>query len=272
MQIGIIAGTGELPVIIARDAQERGYSVVTVALEGLASEAMNQVSNHISWVNVGKLGDLIETLTKAKVTQAILAGKVPKSLIYKSKVIPDFRAVKLLFSLKDKSDDSILNAITDELEKEGVSIIDTASFSPNLLTPEGTLTKTKPTDDEWKDIKFGWRIAREIGKLDIGQTIVVKGRAVMAIEAIEGTDEAIIRGGKWCEEGAVVIKVSKPQQNMKLDVPVVGTDTLKSMSSVKARILAIEAGRSIIINRDGFVKEAEEKGITVVGYKGNPDN
>lgn len=272
MQIGIIAGTGELPVIIARDAQERGYRVVTVALEGLASEAMNQVSNHIAWVNVGKLGELIETLTKAEVTQAIMAGKVPKSLIYKSRLIPDFRAVKLLFSLKDKSDDSILNAITAELEKEGVSIIDTASFSPNLLTPEGTLTKTKPTDDEWKDIKFGWRIAREIGKLDIGQTVVVKSQAVMAIEAIEGTDEAILRGGKWCENGAVVIKVSKPQQNMKLDVPVVGAETLKSMSSVKARILAVEAGRSIIINRDSFVKEAEEKGITIVGYKGNPDD
>ncbi|TAN45223.1 MAG: LpxI family protein [Nitrospirae bacterium] len=269
MQIGIIAGTGELPVIIAKDAQERGYSVVTVALEGLASEAMNQVSNHISWVNVGKLGELIETLTKAKVTQAIMAGKVPKALIYKSKIIPDFRAVKILFSLKDKSDDSILNALKAELEKEGVNIIDTASFSPDLLTPEGTLTKNKPTDDEWKDIKFGWRIAREIGRLDIGQTVVVKGQAVMAIEAIEGTDEAILRGGKWCEEGAVVIKVSKPQQSMKLDVPVVGADTLRSIGAVKGRVLAVEAGRSIIINRAGFIKEAEEKGIAVVGYKGN---
>lgn len=263
--IGIIAGTGELPKIIAKDARERGFKVVMVALENLASADLNKVSDEIKWVNVGKFGELIDTLREFDVSEAIMAGKVSKSLLYKSKITPDLRAVKLLFSLKDKSDNSILNAITKELEKEGIRIIDTAAFSPHLLTPNGILTEEPPAMDEWKDIEFGWKIAKEIGRLDIGQTVVVKGQAVMAVEAIEGTDEAILRGGRLAGEGAVVVKVSKPHQDMRLDVPVVGLGTLKSMIDVRARVLAVEAHRSMIINRERFVKEAEEGGISIVG-------
>ncbi|GER93305.1 DUF1009 domain-containing protein [hot springs metagenome] len=263
--IGIIAGTGDLPKIIARDAKERGFKVITVALENLASHDMERVSDEIKWINVGKFGELIDTLIKFNVKEAIMAGKVSKTLLYKSKVTPDMRAVKLLFSLKDKSDDSILNAITRELEKEGIHVINTATFSPHLLTPEGVLTEDPPTMDEWKDIEFGWAIAKEIGRLDIGQTVVVKGQAVMAVEAIEGTDDAILRGGRLSGEGAVVIKVSKPHQDMRLDVPVIGINTLRSMIEVKARIIAIEAHKSMIVNRDRLIREAEESGISVVG-------
>ena len=176
---------------------------------------MDSVSDEIRWVNPGKFGELIDTLKKHQIKEAIMAGKVPKSLLYKSKITPDLRAVKLLFAIKDKSDDAILNAITKELAGEGIEIIDTTKFSPHLLTPVGCLTRKKPDEEQWKDIEFGWKIAREIGKLDIGQTVVIKGKAVMAIEAIEGTDEAILRGGKWAGDGAVVVKVSKPQQDMR---------------------------------------------------------
>lgn len=265
MQIGIIAGTGDLPVIIARDARERGYKVVTVALENLASQEMDGVSDEIRWVNPGRFGELIDTLKKHRIKEAIMAGKVPKSLLYKSRITPDLRAVKLLFSIKDKSDDAILNAITKELAAEGIEIVDTIKFSPHLLTPEGCLTQERPDEEQWKDIEFGWRIAKEIGKLDIGQTVVVKGKAVMAIEAIEGTDEAILRGGHWAGEGAVVVKVSKPQQDMRLDVPAVGLDTLKSMEKARARVLALEAGRSMIVGRETMIKEAERAGIVIIG-------
>ena len=265
MQIGIIAGMGELPVIIAKDARERGYKVITVALENLASPEMDSVSDEIRWVNPGKFGELIDTLKKHQIKEAIMAGKVPKSLLYKSKITPDLRAVKLLFSIKDKSDDAILNAITKELAGEGIEIIDTTKFSPHLLTPVGCLTRKKPDEEQWKDIEFGWKIAREIGKLDIGQTVVIKGKAVMAIEAIEGTDEAILRGGKWAGDGAVVVKVSKPQQDMRLDVPAVGLDTLKSMEKVNAKVLALEAHRSMIIGRETVIREAESAGIVIVG-------
>ncbi len=265
MQIGIIAGMGELPVIIAKDARERGYKVITVALETLASLEMDSVSDEIRWVNPGKFGELIDILKKHQIKEAIMAGKVPKSLLYKSKITPDLRAVKLLFSIKDKSDDAILNAITKELAGEGIEIIDTTKFSPHLLTPVGCLTRKKPDEEQWKDIEFGWKIAREIGKLDIGQTVVIKGKAVMAIEAIEGTDEAILRGGKWAGDGAVVVKVSKPQQDMRMDVPAVGPDTLKSMEKVNAKVLALEAHRSMIVNRETVIREAESAGIVIVG-------
>ena len=265
MQIGIIAGMGELPVIIAKDARERGYKVITVALENLASLEMDSVSDEIRWVNPGKFGELIDILKNHQIKEAIMAGKVPKSLLYKSKITPDLRAVKLLFSIKDKSDDAILNAITKELAGEGIEIIDTTKFSPHLLTPVGCLTRLKPDEEQWKDIEFGWKIAREIGKLDIGQTVVIKGKAVMAIEAIEGTDEAILRGGKWAGDGAVVIKVSKPQQDMRMDVPAVGPDTLKSMEKVNAKVLALEAHRSMIVGRETVIREAESAGIVIVG-------
>lgn len=265
MQIGIIAGSGELPEIIAQDARERGYKVITVALENLASAGLNDVSDKIKWINVGKLGTLIDTLKDSGVSQAIMAGKVPKSLLYKSKITPDLKAIKLLFSLKDKSDDAILNALAKELAKEGITILNTAAFSPHLLTPEGVITEGKPSKEEWSDIEFGWRIAKAIGELGIGQTVVVKSQAVLAVEAIEGTDEAIHRGGKLGGDGAVVVKVSKPQQDMRLDVPVIGPATLKSMTAVKARVLAIEAGRSIIIHRANLIREAEHSGISIVG-------
>ncbi len=265
MQIGIIAGMGELPVIIAKDARERGYKVITVALETLASLEMDSVSDEIRWVNPGKFGELIDILKKHQIKEAIMAGKVPKSLLFKSKITPDLRAVKLLFSIKDKSDDAILNAITKELAGEGIEIIDTTKFSPHLLTPVGCLTRKKPDEEQWKDIEFGWKIAREIGKLDIGQTVVIKGKAVMAIEAIEGTDEAILRGGKWAGDGAVVVKVSKPQQDMRMDVPAVGPDTLKSMEKVNAKVLALEAHRSMIVDRETVIRAAESAGIVIVG-------
>lgn len=265
MQIGIIAGMGELPVIIAKDARERGYKVITVALETLASPEMDSVSDEIRWVNPGKFGELIDILKKHQIKEAIMAGKVPKSLLFKSKITPDLRAVKLLFSIKDKSDDAILNAITKELAGEGIEIIDTTKFSPHLLTPVGCLTRKKPDEEQWKDIEFGWKIAREIGKLDIGQTVVIKGKAVMAIEAIEGTDEAILRGGKWAGDGAVVVKVSKPQQDMRMDVPAVGPDTLKSMENVNAKVLALEAHRSMIVDRETVIRVAESAGIVIVG-------
>lgn len=263
--VGIIAGAGELPVIIAKDARTRGFRVITVALENLASPDLQKVSDEIKWINVGRLGDLIDTLKGFHVKEAIMVGKVSKSLLFKSKIVPDLRAARLLFSLKDKGDETILDAIKKEIQKEGIHIIDTAAFSPHLLTPAGILTTEKPSKDEWKDIEFGWNIAKEIGRLDIGQTVVVKGQAVMAVEAIEGTDKAIIRGGRLAGEGAVVVKVSRPQQDMKLDVPVIGPDTIKSMIEVRARVLAVEAYRSIIMHRDKLLKEAEEAGITVVG-------
>lgn len=269
--IGLIAGMGELPAAIATEAREKGFHVVAVGLEHLADRKLASRVDEIKWINVGKLGSIIDSLKSAGVKKAVMAGKVPKSLLYKGNVSPDLRAVKLLFTLKDKSDDSILLGITRELEKDGITLLNTTDFCQDMLTPEGNLTEEGATEEEWKDIRFGWKIAREMGRLDIGQTVVVKGLAVMAVEAIEGTDEAIKRGGSYAGEGAVVVKVSKPDQDMRFDVPVVGLDTLKAMVGVGARVLALEAKKTILLNRGHFLKEAEEAGISVVGYKGKDD-
>jgi DUF1009 family protein len=264
-KIGLIAGNGELPFAVAEEARIRGYQVVAAALEPLADKALSSAVDEIRWINVGKLGDVIDFLKKSGIKEAVMAGKVPKSLLYQSRITPDLRAIKLLFSLKDRSDDSILLALAKELKKDGITLLNTTDFTSTLLAPEGVLTKEGPSENEWKDIAFGWNIAKEIGRLDIGQTVVIRNQAVMAVEAIEGTDEAIRRGGTLAGSGAVVIKVSKPHQDMRFDVPVVGLDTLRSMLDARARVLAVESQRSIILGREKLVREAEEAGITIVG-------
>lgn len=265
-KLGIVAGSGDLPAAIAAEAHAKGYRVFAVGLDPLADKVLSSMVDEIEYVNVGKLGKIIATLKKAGVAKVIMAGKVPKSLLYKSRIRPDLRAARLLFSLKDRSDDSIMLAITRELEEDGITLLGTADFSPDLLSPQGVMTRKGPSKAEWGDIAFGWKIAKEIGRLDVGQTVVVKDHAVMAMEAIEGTDEAIKRGGAFAGEGAVVVKVSKPQQDMRFDVPVVGMETLGAMRKVRARVLAVEAKKSILLNREKMIAEADKAKISIVGY------
>lgn len=262
---------GELPKAIAIEARQKGFHVTAVALEPLADSSLSSYVDDIRWINVGKLGEIIDSLKHSAVSDVVMAGKVPKSLLYKSRITPDLRAIKLLLTLKDRSDDSIMLAIMREMEKDGIKLLNTTDFCSDMLMNSGVLTKKGPTEEEWDDIRFGWRVAREIGRLDIGQTVVVKNKAVMAVEAIEGTDEAIKRGGYYANEGAVVVKVSKPQQDMRFDVPVVGIDTLRAMMEVKARVLAIETGKSILLQKEHFIRDAEDAGISVVGYSDDID-
>jgi UDP-2,3-diacylglucosamine hydrolase len=268
-KLGLISGIGELPSAIAVEANSKGYTVFAVGLEPLADRSIEPLVHELRMINVGKLGEIIEYMKKSGVKEVVMAGKVPKTLLYKSKISPDLRAIKLLFTLKDRSDDSIMLGIAGELKKDGITLLNTTDFSSELMTPEGVLTSNRPSGEEWKDIEFGWRIAKEIGRLDIGQTVVVKSLAVMSVEAIEGTDEAIRRGGSLAGGGAVVVKTSKPQQDMRFDVPVVGLDTLKSMQKAKAAVLAVEAGKSILLSREKLLKEADETGISVIGFRDN---
>ncbi len=267
MTLGLIAGMGNLPKAIASEAKKKGYKVVAIALQPPADESLKPIADDFYTINVGRFGGLLALLKKLSITNAVMAGKVPKTLLYKHKtcIIPDIKAVKLFFSLKNLSDDTIMKVIVKELEKNGIKLHNTTDFTKNLLAPEGLLTRKKPTQEELKDIQFGWEIAKKIGHLDIGQTVIVKNMAVMAVEAIEGTDEAIKRGGSLAENGAVVIKTSKPQQDMRFDVPVVGTGTLVSMKKAKARVLAVEAEKCILVDRERFIKKADNEGIVVIG-------
>lgn len=265
--LAVIAGMGDLPKAVAAEAKSMGYRVSGIALQPPADESLKPFVDYFHKINIGRFGGLISLLKKLSITDAVMAGKVPKELLYKNKtsIIPDMKAVKLLLSLKNRADDTIMNAIVGELENNGIRIHNTTDFTVSLLAPQGILTRKKPSKDELKDIEFGWNIAREMGRLDIGQTVVVKNKAVMAVEAIEGTDEAVKRGGSLAKKDAVVVKVSKPKQDMRFDVPAVGIDTLRSMKSVAAKILALEAGKCIIIDKEKFIKEADKEGIIVAG-------
>ena len=267
-KLGLIAGKGDLPKAVASEAKAQGYTVIAIALEPLTDKSLSSYVDEMKLVNVGKFGKIIDSLQAYGIKKIVMAGKVSKTLLYKSNIAPDMRAVKLLFSLKDRSDDSILLAITKELEKEGFQLLDITRFCNRLLTPNGVLTKRRPNKNEWKDIEFGWRMAKEMGRLDIGQTVVVKNQAVMAVEAIEGTDEAIKRGGKLAGGGAVVVKVSKPNQDMRFDVPAVGLDTLHAMVEAGACVLSVESKNSIFLDKEKLIKESNKAGISIVGYSG----
>ncbi|RJQ51353.1 MAG: DUF1009 domain-containing protein [Nitrospiraceae bacterium] len=265
--LAVIAGMGKLPAALATEAKKMGYRVTGIALQPPADESLSACVDDFHKISIGRFGGLISLLRKLSVRDAVMAGKVPKGLLYRHRIVPDIKAVRLLFSLRDRSDDTIMNAVVEELEKHGIKIHKTTEFTGNLLAPEGVVTHKKPSRDELKDIEFGWRIAKEMGRLDIGQTVVIKDMAVMAVEAIEGTDEAIKRGGGLAGKDAVVVKVSKPDQDMRFDVPVVGTDTLHSMKGAGAKALAVEAGKCIIVDKEMFIKEADRMGIVVVGVK-----
>jgi len=263
--LGLIAGMGTLPHAIASEARQKGYRVFAIGLEHLANRSLEQEVDDFESVSVGKLGKIISTLKKAGVEEAVLAGKVPKSILYKKKIIPDLRAVKVLMSLRDQKDDTILLALTNELKSEGITLRNTTDFTGSLMASEGAMTKKKPSKDQLHDIEFGFPIAKQIGGLDIGQTIVVKNRAVMAVEAIEGTDEAILRGCALAGRDAVVIKVAKIGQDLRFDVPGVGLDTIRTMSDVGASLLAVEAGVTIIMEKERVIEEANRRGIAVYG-------
>lgn len=269
MKLGLITGMGDLPKAVASEARKMGYRVVAIALQPPADESIRPFVDDFHKISIGRFGGLISLLKKLSVSEAVMAGKVPKSLMYThlTKLVPDLKAVKLLFSLKDRADDTIMKAVVKEMEKNGIKIHRTITFTKSLLAPEGVLTRKKPSKDDLLDIEFGWDIAKKMGQLDIGQTVVVKHQAVMAIEAIEGTDEAVKRGGSLAKKDAVVIKVSKPGQDMRFDVPAVGMETLRSMKEARAGVLAVESDKCIIVDREKFIREANSAGIVVVGVK-----
>ncbi|MDD5434513.1 MAG: UDP-2,3-diacylglucosamine diphosphatase LpxI [Nitrospira sp.] len=263
-KLGIIAGDGSFPVIIAEAAKNSGYSIIVVAHNGLTSPDIERVADKTFWVNLGQLSKTIDSFKKEGVKEAIMAGGVSKKFMFKD-VRPDLRAISLLFRLKDKKDDTILRAIAGELEKDGIKVSEATAFVKSILAEQGVMTANKPADEEMKDIEFGFEMAKGIGRLDIGQCIVVKNRAVLAVEAVEGTDETIRRGGKFANGGAVVIKICKPGQDLRFDLPTIGTNTIETMKEVNARVLAIEAGMTIILEKEKLIRLADEAGISVVG-------
>ncbi len=262
----LIAGNGRFPLLFAENARRLGYRVSAVALTGETDPSLEGAVDRLHWIALGQLGRLIKAFKKDGVQQAVMVGGVKKTHLF-SGIRPDLRSLALLRRVTVPKDDMLLRAIAAELESEGIAIRESTFGLTGLLVEEGKLTRRAPTRKEWRDIEFGWEMAKTVGALDIGQCVVVKERVVVAVEAVEGTDQAIRRGGKLARGGAVVVKRFKPQQDRRFDLPAVGPITIEVMAESGAAVLAIEAGRALRLDRAVAIAAADEAGIAIVGIK-----
>jgi len=263
-KLGLIAGNGRFPFIFAQEAKREGYRVVAVAHQQETLAEIENVVDELTWVYVGQLGKIIRTFQRAQVTQAVMVGGIRKVKLF-GNFRPDLRGASFLARLKGRDDDALLRGIADELEKDGITVLESTLCVPQIISSAGVLTRHAPSEDQWEDIRFGTRVAKEIGRLGIGQTVIVKNRIVIAVEALEGTDAAIDRGGSLAKSGCVVVKVSKPQQDLRFDVPAVGVETIRRLRQVGAVALAVEAGKTLLLEKEMLLKEADSGGIAVVG-------
>ena len=263
-KLGLIAGNGKFPLIFAEQAMREGVSLVTVAHRGETPEEIEGAAGGVTWVHVGELGKIIRTFHQAGVKEAVMVGGINKVKLL-SNFRPDLRGAAFLARVRSREDDRLLKGVAEELEKEGIRVLESTLFLSQIIAPEGVLTRCSPSRGQWEDIRLGFDTAKAIGRLGIGQCVVVKRRVVLAVEAAEGTDAAIRRGGELGKEGFVTVKVSKPQQDLRFDVPAVGVETIRTLQEYKGAVLAVEAGKTILLEREQLIREADRCGIAVVG-------
>lgn len=268
MKYGLIAGNGRFPFLVLEGAREHGVDMVVAAIKEETAPEIEQHASQVEWMSVGQLGRLIRFFKREHVTHAIMAGQVKHHQIFRLNALPDLRMVRLLARLSTKNTDSLIGAVADELAREGITLVDSTIFLESLLATEGVLTRRAPTKEELADIDYGLGVAREIGRLDLGQTIAVKDRAVVAIEAMEGTDAVIARAGDVTRgRPFVVVKVAKPDQDMRFDVPVIGVPTIEAMSRAGATAIHVTARKTLLFDKDDLMALADKQGITIIGGK-----
>ena len=268
---GLIAGNGDFPFLVLEGARSRGIEMAVVAIREEASPELERVAKRLHWVSLGELSRTIELLHQEGVKRAVMAGQVKHNKIF-SAIRPDWRLAKLLFSLPAKNTDSLIGAIAGVLGEEGIELVNSTKFLGPLLPEAGVLTKRAPNDSEAADIAYGHKVARQIAGLDLGQMVVVRDRACVAIEAMEGTDETIERAARITGgQKLVVVKVSKPLQDMRFDVPVVGLKTIEVMRKANATALAIDAGRTLLFDRDDLIRAANDAEIAIEAFAPESD-
>lgn len=267
--LGLIAGNGRFPFLVAEAARRGGRRVVLIKLKEETDEGLEALVDETHEVSLGQLGSCIAALRKAGAREAIMAGQVRHRQIFAG-IVPDLTLMGVLARLAFKNTDSLIGGVADALEREGIRLMSSVELLRDQLADEGAMSGNKPSPDERKVIEYGVRIATELGRLDLGQTVVVKDRAVVALEAMEGTDEAIARGARIAGPGVVVVKMAKPRQDMRFDVPVVGERTLQSLRDAKAAVLAVEAGKTLLLDKPAFLASAKEMGLVVVGVVRKP--
>ncbi len=264
--IGLIAGNGAFPLLLAQEAQKRGDKVIAVALKEEADPSIEKFASPVTWLSIGQLGKIINFFKDHGVSHAIMAGQVKHTQLFKN-IIPDMRAAKLLTKVLNKKAEAILSIVIQEFESEGIHFLPSISYLEHWLCSEGLITKRALNSTEEADIAFGVPLARAIAGHDIGQTIVVKDKTVVAVEAMEGTDACIRRAGEIAGPGCVVIKVARPKQDLRFDIPVIGPRTLESLKTAGVKVLALEAGKTLLLDKDALIKEANAAQLSITGIQ-----
>ncbi|MDO8525901.1 MAG: UDP-2,3-diacylglucosamine diphosphatase LpxI [Candidatus Omnitrophota bacterium] len=264
MRIGLVAGEGRLPMVFARVAKEKGDTVIAFGLKGITSPDLERCVDKLHWVPWGSLQKAALLLVTERIRKIIMLGKVKKDILFNSEGSLDANANAIFDKIKDKKDYAVLNGIKGFLEKFGVEIIDSTTYLKELIPSKGTITGREPSGEEWDDINYGKEIAKSLSSFDIGQTIAVKEKTVIAVEAMEGTDRVIERAGSLVNGGFVVVKVARPDQDMRFDVPLVGLDTVRALGQSGASVLAMEAGKTLLMDREEVVKFADRNNISIV--------
>ena len=270
-RVGLLAGGGRFPVEFAQAAVREGHEIVCLSIAGLGEPELSEICQSHRSVPLARIGLAIRHFKRRRIDHAVMAGKIEKRILFDPfrilRLMPDLRTLHMWYhyARENRKDDTILLAVIREFARDGITFESALDYAPELLVNHGFLTRRRPSAAQWEDIRFGWEIAKEMGRLDVGQSIIVNDKAVIAVEAVEGTDECIRRAGLLCRRGGfTIVKVSKPQQDMRFDVPTVGIGTLRTMQEAGGRVLAIESEKTIVLDRDEFVTLADKLGITIV--------
>jgi hypothetical protein len=262
-RIGLIAGSGQFPLIFSRKAREKGYAVYVAAHLKETDPAIEPLVDGIEWIHLGQIKRLLRFFRDNRITEAAMVGAIQKTRMF-TDVRPDAKALALISGMRHTHDDGLLRAFAALMEREGIRIQASTLLLPDLVATAGCWTRRKPSREQSADIELGWRLAKEIGRLDIGQCIVIAGGSVLAVEAIDGTDATIRRGARLGNGRAVVVKVCKPTQDHRFDMPAVGVQTIRTMAEVAARVLVIEAGRAVVFDRREMIELADRTGICIM--------
>lgn len=266
MRIGLIAGSGQSPIIFSEEAKSKGFSVYAVAHNNETDPTLKNYVDAIEWIYLGQIKRIIKFFKKNDIDQAVMIGGITKTKMF-SDVRPDAKAISIIAKMKHTHDDGVLRGFVRVLEKEGIKIQESTFLLPHLIAREGCWTRRKPSRSENADIEIGWKVAKEVGRLDIGQCVVVGGGSVLAVEAIDGTDATIKRGGRLGEGSAVVVKVCKPNQDIRFDIPAVGIQTIQMMYEAGAKVLVVEADKTIVFDQKEMIRLANELGISVLARR-----
>ncbi len=269
MRIGLIAGGGQFPIIFSKAAKSNGFDVYSVAFINEADAELENHVDEIKWIHLGQFKRLLKFFKDNHVTEAVMMGAIKKTRIF-SDIKPDIKAISVVRRIKTTHDDGLLRAFAAAMESEGIKIQAATFLLPNILASKGCWTKRKPSRAEKADMALGWKLAKEIGRLDIGQCVVVGGGSALAIEAVDGTDATIKRGSKLGNGKAVVVKVCKPNQDLRFDIPAVGIQTIRTMHEVDATVLVIEAGKAVVFDKEEMIALANRFGIAIVALKKDP--